>query len=237
MPLPKIEHPLFELTVPSTKQKIKVRQMLVKEEKILLMAKEANTDKDIMLAIKQVVNNCIQTPLDINKLTIFDLEYLFIKLRALSIDNIVKVSYRDGEDQKIYDFEIDLNSIEVKWPDNSNSVVMMGENKGIELAWPTLAVYSDQDFFAAVESGNEDAVFDEMVAHCFKNYFEEDKFIKPENKKELKEFIDSLDIKTYNKIREFFAELPTIYHELKYVNSNGNEQVIKLSSLNDFFTL
>ena len=112
MSLPKIEYPIHLINIPSINKKIKFRPFLVKEEKLLLMAKESDNLADNLLATKQVINNCCLEPLDINKLAIFDLEYIFLKLRALSVDNMVKLSYVDNEDNKTYTFDVDLNEVE-----------------------------------------------------------------------------------------------------------------------------
>jgi len=118
MALPKITHPMFDVIIPSTKTKIKIRPMLVKEEKILLMAKNGEEETEILAAVNQVVNNCIITDgIDVDKLALFDVEYLFVKIRAVSVSNVSKVSYKDNEDEKIYDFEVDLNNVEVKFPE------------------------------------------------------------------------------------------------------------------------
>src|SRR5277367_3022079 len=122
--LPKIKHAMIELEVPSTKQKIKVRQMLAREEKLLLMAKsspeetpeeKASKNIDIQNAIKQVINNCIVTSgVNIEKFALFDLEFLYLRLRGFSTSHILKVGYTDNEDEKDYNFEIDLNKLEIK---------------------------------------------------------------------------------------------------------------------------
>jgi hypothetical protein len=106
MPLPKTKYPLFEATLPSTKKKIMYRQMLVSDEKILLMAKSGEDEADINRAVKQVVNNCV-TPDSIEKFTTFDIEYLFVKIRAVSIGNVIEVGFIDKEDEKEYDFSIE----------------------------------------------------------------------------------------------------------------------------------
>ena len=109
MALPKITHPTSDVTIPSNKKKIRIRPLLVREEKILLMAKETKDETDILVALKQVVNNCIITPnIDINDFTIFDLEYLFIKIRCFSIGNITNVAYVDNEDEKTYNFSVHI---------------------------------------------------------------------------------------------------------------------------------
>jgi hypothetical protein len=112
--LPTIDHPIFSINVPSLKKEYKFRPFLVKEEKILLMAKESKSETDIFVAIKQIVQNCcLDKKLVVDKLSIFDLEYIFLKLRSISIDNIVKITFKDFEDSKIYDFEVDIEEIKV----------------------------------------------------------------------------------------------------------------------------
>ena len=239
MKLPTIQHPIFELTIPSTKKKIKVRPMLVKEEKILLMAKEGQAFNEIQLAIKQVVNNCIlNADFDINGLTLFDIEYMFIRLRAISIDSKAKVAYKDGEDETVYDFEVDLNNIEVKFPEKIDKNIVMGTDSGILMKWPEARLYENEVFLTAE---NEEQIFEELVINCIEKYYEGDK-VYPMNdieggKPKIKEFVDNLDIATFNKIREFFSNLPSVYHEITYTNSKGNERKIVMNSLSDFFTL
>jgi len=120
MALPKIQSPTFEVIIPSINKTVLFRPFLVKEEKILLMAQQSNDDKDIIKAIKQVVNNCcLDDKLDIDKLATFDLEYLFLKLRARSVNNVVEILYKDAEDEKEYKFSINLDDVEVTMPKKS----------------------------------------------------------------------------------------------------------------------
>jgi len=110
--LPKLNHPIHNIEVPSLKKKKNFRPFLVKEEKILLMAKESDDSNDILVAVKQIVNNCSLDPdFNIDDLALFDLEYIFLQLRAVSVDDILTVSYRDNQDEKIYDFDIKLKDI------------------------------------------------------------------------------------------------------------------------------
>ena len=114
MALPKLDKPIFELEVPSQNRTVKARPFVVKEEKILLTAQQSGQEKDIVLGIKQVLTNCIQdASFDIDSLTTFDLEFMFLKLRSRSVNNIIDVSYRDNEDDKVYDFQIDLDTVEM----------------------------------------------------------------------------------------------------------------------------
>jgi hypothetical protein len=143
MSLPKINHPLFKLTIPSIKKDVRFRPFLVKEEKILLMAKTAGNDADIILAIKQIVNNCAADAINIDKMTIFDLEYLFLKIRSQSVNNVVEVSYRDFEDDKVYDFQVDLEKVTMKQPEKVSNNIKTGKNSGIILKYPEASLYED----------------------------------------------------------------------------------------------
>ena len=233
--LPKIKHPTFEFVVPSTKKKETFRPFLVKEEKILLLAKSSEDKTDILRALKQVVNNCaISSNFDIDKLTIFDLEYLFLKLRSVSVNNIAKVAYQDNEDQQIYEFDIDLNTIEVKFPEKSEQNIKVTKDIIIKMKYPSVTILDDKGIVEA----SDDSYFD-LVLKCIDKIFDgEDVYdVQSSTKEELEEFLDQLSTPAFNKIQNFMNEMPKLYHELEYVNKNGNLRKIELSSLTDFFTL
>ncbi len=244
MPLPKVNQPITEIEVPSTKKHIKVRPMLGKEEKVLLIAKESADENDVLLAVKQVINNCIlEQEFDIDKLSIFDLEFLFIKLRALSVNNIIKVSYIDNEDiaqgvkenDATYSFEIDLNKVKIKWPEKINKRIVVNEQINIQMKYPDATLYSNKEFLntqgrQAVDmliQNTIDKVFEGTVAYDFANNSPED----------TQTFLDSLPISAIEKMREFLVNLPTVYHEINYKNKQDHERKVVLSTLNDFFTL
>lgn len=236
MPLPKIEYPINEIEVPSMKKKFKFRPMLVKEEKILLMAKVSEDDTDIFSAVRQVVNNCCIDPsLDVDKLAIFDLEYLFLKLRSMSIGNTTEVSFRDNEDEKVYDFTIDLDTIEVKFPENVDKTVQITDTSGFTLRYPPATLYADKEFLNLEPS----QVFDRLVIECIDKVFDGEKVYESNlyKKEEIEEFVESLPMKAYDKIRDFFNNVPSMKHEIKYNNSKGTERKIVLRNLSDFFTL
>ncbi len=233
--LPKIKHPIFEFTVPSTGKKEPFRPFLVKEEKILLMAKSSEDSTDILRAVKQVVNNCaLNDSLDVDKLAIFDIEYLFIQLRSISVNNIVKVSYRDNEDQEIYDFEIDLKEVKVQFPEKVERVVKITENMGIQMRYPPASIFNDKEFLEAGED-----VFYELIARCIDKIYDGDDIFNPADytKKEIESFLDDVGIDVFEKIQTFMSNVPKLYHKLEYKNKNGNVRVIELTSLSDFFTL
>jgi hypothetical protein len=234
MALPKIQHPTYDVSIPSNKQKVKMRPMLIKEEKILLIAKQSGEENSIIEAMKQVINNCVVTKsFDINKLTMFDLEFLFLKLTSFSVSNIVKVSYQDSEDEKNYDFEIDLDTIEVDFPE-VNSTIELGNDIVMELTYPPMPAYTK----AGLENMDEGKLLNHFLRHSIEKLFEGDTAhdIKSSTEKDFNEFVDSIPSKQYKEIQEFLNSQPHLHHEIKYKNENGTEREIVLSTLNDFFT-
>jgi hypothetical protein len=233
--LPKIKYPTYAIKIPSTGKNETFRPFLVKEEKILLMSKSTNDPSDIFRSIKQVVNNCaIDERFDVDKLTIFDLEYIFLKLRSYSVNNIINVSYRDNEDQKIYDFEIDLNSIEVKFPENIEKKIKISDSMGVLMKYPSARLFDDKEY---LQSG-EDSFF-ELVLRCVDKIYDGDSIfdVSSYEKKAVEEFLDSLDVNTYQKIINFIENTPKLSYTLNYVNEQGNNRTIELNTLTDFFTL
>lgn len=232
--LPKVDKPLFELTIPSTKTVTKFRPFVVREEKILLIAQQSGQEKDILLAIKQVLNNCAaDAKFDVNKLATFDLEYLFLKLRAKSVNNMIEVSYRDTEDDKIYSFKIDLDEVNMLDEKNTNNKIVVNDTVGIVMKYPSVDILGN----APVEAGPTELV-EYMVRSCIDSVYDTDNVYPAADytTEELTEFIDSLDIDTFNRIRDFFDNLPQMYYKLEYVNTMGNAQKIEMTTLSDFFT-
>lgn len=236
MALPKISHPMFDVVIPSTKKKIKIRPMLVKEEKILLMAKSGEDDREILSAVKQVVNNCIVTDdIDIDKLALFDVEYLFVKIRSVSVSNVSKVSYRDNEDNKIYDFEVELEKVEVQFPEKIEKNIAISDTTGIVMKYPEAALYSDEEFLKS----EPEQMIDNLIVRCIDKIYDGDETFDPKSfkKEEVEDFINQLDVNTYEKLRQFFTSLPKLHYVIEYTNENGNKRTIEMTALTDFFTL
>ena len=235
MPLPKIDHPVFSLNLPSNGKEIKFRPFLVREEKILLMAKESSNSKDMVEAVRQIIKNCIIEPkdLDVSALPTFDIEYFFVKLRARSVNNIVNLSYRDLEDNKIYDFDVNLDEVQVKRIEGHTNKIKINDKLGVVLRYPTTDIYTkvnfaeDQDASVGTIRWCLDSVFDEENVYLIKDY----------TPQEVDEFIFDLDVEALNGIMEFIRTIPKLHYEIKYKNSLGNEKTIVLDSLSDFFTL
>jgi hypothetical protein len=234
MPLPKIDHPIHTIKVPSQNKKYKFRPFLVKEEKLLLMAKESKNAYDILIAIKQIVNNCsLDDKFNIDKLALFDLEYVFLKLRAVSVDNTVNVTYRDKEDNKLYSFEVNLDEVDITVPRKVNNLVKLTEDSGITLRYPPATLYDDKEFLQV----EEDHLF-EMIIRCVDTIYSGDEVFESSNmtNQEIGDFLETLDLKAFKQIQEFLSKTPTIRKELEYTNEKGRKKKIVLRSLNDFFT-
>lgn len=232
MPLPKIDQPLFEVRVPSSQKKILFRPFLVKEEKLLLIAQTSDDMADMIRAIKQVLQNCAQDGLDVDDLTTFDLEYLFLKLRSRSVNNIVKLSYRDTEDNELYTFELDLDTIEVEMPENVDAKIKISDKAGLTMKYPSASITDKMGTFE-----NEIDLMTFFIANCIDTvYDEESVYVMSEySQEEIAEFLDSLNVATFEKIKGFFDKMPRLYHKISYKNSLYNDREIELTNLRDFF--
>jgi hypothetical protein len=235
MGLPLIQHPVFTLTLPSTKQKINFRPFLVKEEKMLLVAQSSGEAGDIVRAVKQVVANCILTDsINIDDFTTYDLEYFFIKLRSKSVQNIIKLMYRDRDDDQLYEVEVDLETVEVRHQDEISSKVEIDDKSGILLRYPRVNILNGAE---DIENGIDFNFF--ILQACIDKIYNDGITHDPSEftKEELQEFIDGLSVPVYQQIQKFIDAMPRIEHVVSYENSNGKRVEIVLKTLTDFFTL
>jgi hypothetical protein len=233
MALPKISAPILSFVIPSTQEIKKFRPFLVKEEKILLLAQEGG-ESDTIMALKQVITNCCHDFIDVDRLTTFDLEYIFLKLRAKSINNIVKLRFRDREDEKIYDFEVNLDDVEIKIDPEHSNKIQVNDEVGIIMRYPDVSMAN-----AMTDVKSADELFTKVVMYCIDSIYDKEKVYPAveATEEELNEFIDSLDHNSFEKIQKFFDTMPKLYHELHYKNELGNDRTIKLESVKDFFML
>lgn len=232
--LPKIDQPLFDLTIPSTKQKVHFRPFTVKEEKLLLIAQQANDDLEMIKAIMQVVNNCVQDDsFRVERLATFDLEYMFIKIRARSVNNIIKVAYRDNEDNEVYNFEIDADELEVEVPEKLNDLVKLNDDTGIKLKFPPASIVHEAKEF---EDSVELMMF--FIIHCLDEIYQGEELYNAVDfsYEEKKAFVEELPASAFDQMKVFFEGMPKLRHELTYKNKLGNDRKIVMDSIRDFFT-
>jgi len=235
MALPKISTPTFECELPSTKESIRYRPFLVKEEKVLLIAKESGEKVDIYNAIKTIVNNCVlKEGFDVNDCPTWDMEYLFIQIRSVSVGNIVKFKVVDSNDGIEYDLQLDLNDVVVQFPEEHDNKIMLTDEIGLTLKYPTPAL---SDKITNIESLVE--LNETMIGECIDTIFDsEDVYSwKQESKKDKKEFIENMPVEAFSKIQDFFSSSPKIEHIVNYTNSEGTEKKVVFRDLEDFFQL
>ena len=235
MALPKIVHPVFSLTVPSTKQKINFRPFLVKEEKLLLIAKQGQDKNDIGNVLKQIITNCdVESKLDVDRLASFDVEYLFLKIRAKSVNNLIDLAYTDIEDEEVYKFQINLDEVEISYTEGHDNIIKLSDTSGLVMKYPNINTMDS--FFNGEEVDN---ILFYLIKNCIDTYYEDDKVIEFKDYKaeEIDEFVDNLPTSVITDFDKFFDSMPKIYHKLEYTNKKGTERVIELRTLEDFFTL
>jgi hypothetical protein len=234
MALPKLSYPTFEVILPSTNKPLKMRPFLVREEKILLVAQQTEEPKEVVNAIRQVIVNCSIDPINVEDLTTFDLEFLFIKLRARSVNSVIKLRYRDNEDNQSYDVECNLDEVQISRTEGHTNFIQINDNMSMLMRYPRADLMQNLD-----PSMSESEIFFELLSNCIDEVIENGNHHDAKNstKEEVEEFIASLDVNTFQKIQEFFQTMPKIKHELKYTNSLGNERTVVLDNINDFFTL
>lgn len=230
--LPKITYPISVFEQPSTKKKLKFRPFLVKEEKVLLMAKQSESFQEIMQAVKSILQDCCQEKdFDVNQIPIFDLEILFLRLRAVSVNNVEKISIQDDEDQQKYNLIIDLNSVNLIYPEEvASNKIQVGKDITIVMKYPTSDIFEEEDI---EKKFNKEGVY-ELVLTCIDKIFDKDTLLKF-TLEEKKEFLENLDIKTFNKMRDFLLSIPKLELRIEYKNKFGNTRTILFNSLRDFF--
>ena len=241
MPLPKINTPTFELVLPSTAKKIKYRPFLVREEKILVMAMESDDMKQITSAIIDILNNCILTRgIKVEKLSTFDIEYLFLNVRSKSVGETVEVNVTcpdDGVTQ--VQMEIDIDSIKVQKDKNHTNIVKLDDNLSMKLKYPSLNEFIENNFDASSNSGKSEVAQSlDMITSCIDMiYNEEESWSSTDStKKELSEFIEQLNTKQFKDVEKFFTTMPKLSHTVKVKNpKTGVENKVVLEGLASFF--
>ena len=238
MPLPKIAVPTFSVILPSDKREIVFRPFMVKEEKVLLIAMESKDPEHMQRAMFDVISSCIMTEgFDITKIPSFDVEYLFLQIRAKSAGEKVTLSYRhvDGVNYKgepcdaVTKVEIDLDAIQVEFDTNHKMTVPLTDKLILKMKYPTLA-----DIKATISAEKTDEI--DMIAKCIECVYDDEEIYEPENEEEIKSFIGSLSNKQFIEIMKFFETMPKLQHTVTYKCAGcGQEDTITLKGLADFF--
>jgi len=242
--LPKIDVPIYELKLLSTGEKIKFRPFTVKEEKLFLMASESSDTKTIIDATKQVINNCVLSEINVDELPIFDIEQIFLQLRAKSIGEVVNLRYRcnnkifDQETKEenscnaVVEIDVKIDDILPKTENKENKKIEITENMGVVLKYPNLKVFENYD------EEDETKTIMETIVNCIDYVYDKENVYhaKDSTKEELIEFVESMQTKDLEKFKNFFDNVPKIQKNINFKcpKCNYTEDVL-VEGLESFF--
>ena len=237
MPLPTISTPTYELVLPSSNRKIKFRPFLVKEEKILILAMESQDTKQIANAVKNVIAHCILTRgIKVEKLSTFDIEYLFLNIRGKSVGEEIEVMVTCPDDGKTQvPTSINIDSIKVQKDEDHSRDIKLDDNYTLRMKYPSLTEFIKNNF--ATTEMNVDDTF-QLISSCIEQVYSEEESWTSEDctKKELSQFLDQLNSSQFKEIEKFFETMPKLSHKVMVTNPNTKvESEIVLEGLQNFF--
>lgn len=241
--LPKLDVPIYELTLISTGKKIRFRPFLVKEQKLLLMVSQDEDNKETINIVKQILKNCIIDEVNVDELPTFDLEFLFLNLRARSVNEVVELKYRcnnfikdeKGEDIQcgsLEKFEVKLLDIKPIKGENHNNKIQLSEKMGVVMKYPTF------EMVAKLDGKSEEEILMDLLVECIDYVYDEDNIYKTKDlpKEEVIEFVDNMQQKDLEKIQEFFETAPKIKHVINFgCKKCGYKEEIPVEGLQNFF--
>ena len=238
MPLPQISTPSYELVIPSTKKKVKFRPFLVKEEKILILAMESQDNKQIANAVKDVISNCILTKgVRVENLATFDIEYLFLNIRGKSVGEEVEVTITCPDDGKTtVPAVINLDEIQVITDKDHKQDIKLDDQYTLRMKYPSMEEFIKTNFAVSGELKVDDTF--KLIASCVDQvYSEEESWAGSDcTKKELSQFIDSLNSKQFKNVEKFFETMPKLSHTIMVTNPKTEvESEVVMEGLQSFF--
>lgn len=233
MPLPTISQASFEVTIPSTGKKSLYRRFLISEEKILLIAKQSEDRREIARAVYQIINNCTVEGPSAGELTTFDFDYVFLKLRAQSVDNFVEIKYWDPADEDYVAIKVDLDEVAAPVVSEVSPVVNLNESGlKMKLKYPT----SDQ-MLDIIDHLEDDGMYAEhLIGKCISSVYDDEEVYTPDTPEELLQWVSTLPRSCYYSIQSFLDAMPELNHVVKYTNKKKEEQEVVLRGIYDFFT-
>ena len=236
MALPRLDVPIYELVIPSTDEKIKFRPFLVKEEKILLIAMESGKSEDMIQSVKDIVDECTFNKLKLGDIPMFDVEYIFLNIRAKSVGEVSKLKVLCQDDGKTYaNVEVDLNEVQVQVEEGHTNKVELTDEMGVIMKYPTIDSFNANGI-TDITTDNMLEVIASCIAQIYDKKGEELYDPKDSTQKELLEFIENLNTKQFTDIQKFFDTMPSLKHEITVKNpKTKKESKVTLTGLNDFF--
>jgi|TARA_B000000532_G_scaffold94149_1_gene75466 hypothetical protein len=238
MPLPKISTPTYEMVLPSSNKKIKYRPFLVKEEKVLILAMESQDTATVANAVKDVLKNCILSRgIKVEKLSTFDIEYLFLNIRGKSVGEAIEVMVTCPDDGKTQvPTSINIDEIKVIIDDDHQRDIKLDDTYSLRMRYPSLDEFVKNNFATASDISVDDT-FD-LIASCVDQvYSEEESWAAADcTQKELTQFVESLNSNQFKEVEKFFDTMPKLSHTVKVINPNTKkENEVVLEGLQNFF--
>ena len=239
MPLPKINTPTYQLTLPSNNKKIKYRPFLVREEKILILALESNDAKQISSSIVEIMSDCIETKgVDITKLPSFDIEYLFLNIRAKSVGETVEVIITCPDDKKTtVEATINIDDIKIKKTPGHKNIIKLDDKYSMKLKYPSMQQFIDANFDTDEEINSVSQSL-QMLSTCIDMIYDDEESwdAADSSPEELNEFIEQLNTKQFKEVESFFETMPKLEHIVEVTNpKTGKTSKVKLEGLASFF--
>jgi hypothetical protein len=235
MALPKLATPKFGLELPSNGERITFRPFVVKEEKMLLMAASAEDQNSMIDAVKDVIASCVISDINVDTLPYFDLEYIFLNIRAKSIGEIVKMEYRHTGGvnyagiacETVTPVDINLEEVKVQKSDGHTNKIDLDGRLGMEMRYPTISDIKQ------ITQGDDEI---EMLAKCIISVYDEEDVYEPDNLADAIQFIEGLNSVQFAKVMQFIQTIPKLKHSFSYkCRGCGQEDTVVLEGLSDFF--
>lgn len=226
----KLSRPTVADIVPSTGQKIQIRPFTVGDEKILLIASESKENKQMASSLMQIVKNCVETDIE-KELQSYDYEYLFLKIRAISVGETSNIGIKCKECEAANMLKVNVSDIQVRNIDKFESFIKFDENLGFKMKIPSLSETADLD------TSSVDSIFDLIVSCVDSVYFGEDIIeVTDSNKKDLENIIDQMSSEQFIKLRDFYESIPKVSKNIEFVcGSCGHDNKLRLEGLASFF--
>ena len=236
MALPKLTTPTYELEIPSTDEKLKYRPFLVREEKILLIAMESEKTEDVIQAVKDIVSECTFNKVDLGKMPIFDVEYIFLNIRAKSVGEVSNLRLLCPDDGETYaDVEVNLSEVAVQVEKDHTNKIELTDEMGIYMTYPTIDSFVEVGITEVTATNMLDVIVP-CILQIYDNGGEDVFEAKDQTKEEMIEFIEQLNSKQFQQLQEFFNTMPKLKHIVEIENPKTKvKSKAELQGLNDFF--
>ena len=233
MPLPKLSIPEYEATLPVTGTKISYRPFLVKEEKLLYLAMESQDNKQMIKAVKTIIKNCTNLKTKVEDLATFEIEYIFLKIRSVAVGEVSEFKVICPDDDKTeVTVSVPLSEVGVDIPEEHNAKILLDENVGVVMKYPSLDVFIKQNLS---ENPDIDDIF-ELAATCIGQVYDSEEVYDSFTKAEALEFLENLNAEQFQKVQKFFETMPKLSHTIKVKNPKTKvESPLGLEGLASFF--